>query len=382
MPRTASPRPRPRPGGHARSRCFEFAVIVALALLCPKLGWAHDPFEITTDAHVQAGELSVHTTLSLLTAERACLTPADPARRAATADFLAFREQFEACARDYYRISSGGQALALRRSDSQLTVVDDLEMRLVYERPSKSPLVFEALGLKRLAPRAGVLLTVTGARTFLGQKLLRPDDSAFELPITDEAEAPGTAPLPSFGRFLRLGVEHILTGTDHLLFLVGLLVVCRRMQTVAIVVTCFTVAHSVTLALAALNLVSLPSRVVEPLIAATIVLIGLENLYRGQEPLGRWPARWLAAFGFGLIHGLGFASALKALGLGSHETSLIPPLLAFNLGVELGQLSMAALLLAALWGLRRTGKLPRLPQLTSLVIAVIGLVWFVQRLRV
>ena len=91
--------------------------------------------------------------------------------------------------------------------------------------------------------------------------------------------------------------------------------------------------------------------------------------------------RWLAAFGFGLIHGLGFASALQALGLGSGEPSLVPALLAFNLGVELGQLTIAALLLAALWSLRKSGKLPRLPQWASLLIAAIGLVWFVQRIR-
>ena len=141
---------------------------------------------------------------------------------------------------------------------------------------------------------AGVVLTATGARTFLGQKVLRPDDAAFEIPITGEAEAPGTPPLPGFRAYVRLGVEHILTGIDHLLFLLGLLVVCRRFRTVAAIVTCFTVAHSVTLALAALEVVTLSSRVVEPLIAATIVLVGVENLMRGDEPrgaLGCWRSR-------------------------------------------------------------------------------------------
>jgi hydrogenase/urease accessory protein HupE len=356
-------------------------VVFGLALFCARSARAHDPFEITTDAHVHARELDVHTTMSLLTAERACLTLPSPARRAELADFEAFHRELEACARSYYRITSGGEALAVQAFTMALTVEGDVDTRLVYERPRKTPLVFEALGLQKLAPRAGVVITVTGERTFLGQKLLRPDDSAFELPITDEAEAPGTAPLPSFGRFLELGVEHILTGADHLLFLFGLLVVCRRLKTVAIVITCFTVAHSVTLALAALNVLTLPSRVVEPLIAATIVLVGFENLYRGEEPAGPWPTRWCAAFGFGLIHGLGFASALQALGLGAHGSSLIAPLVAFNLGVELGQLSIAALLLAALWSLRKTGKLSRLPTFASLAVTAIGLVWFVQRLR-
>jgi hydrogenase/urease accessory protein HupE len=379
LPPTANRSLRPR---EQRRLARALALLaLGLALFCARSAWAHDPFEITTDAHVHARELDVHTTLSLLTAERACLTLPGPPRHAELADFTAFHSQLEACARNYYRITEGGEALALRGFSMELTLEGDVDTRLIYERPSKTPLVFEALGLQKLAPRAGVVITVTGERTFLGQKLLRPDDSRFELPITAEAEAPGTAPLPSFGRFLELGVAHILTGTDHLLFLFGLLVVCRRMKTVAIVVTCFTLAHSVTLALAALNVLTLPSRVVEPLIAATIVLVGVENLYRGQEPAGPWPTRWCAAFGFGLIHGLGFASALQALGLGAHGTSLLGPLVAFNLGVELGQLSIAALLLAALWSVRKTGKLPRLATFASLAVTALGLFWFVQRIR-
>jgi hydrogenase/urease accessory protein HupE len=242
-------------------------------------------------------------------------------------------------------------------------------------------LLFDALRLQRLVPRAGVVLTVTGSRTFLGQKVLRPDDSAFELPITSEAEAPGTPPLPSLWRYLTLGVEHIAGGIDHLLFLLGLLVVCRRVRSVVAIVSCFTLAHSITLALAALHLVTLPSRIVEPLIAATIVLVGVENLKRSSEPDRPWLERWLVAFGFGLIHGLGFASALEELGLGSYGTSVVGPLLAFNLGVELGQLSVAVLLLAIVWNLPRSGPLKRVPQIASLAIAAIGLFWFVQRIH-
>jgi len=224
---------------------------------------------------------------------------------------------------------------------------------------------------------AGVVLTATGARTFLGQKVLRPDDTAFAIPITAEAEAPGTPPLPGFRGYARLGVEHILTGIDHLLFLLGLLVACRRFRTVAAIVTCFTVAHSVTLALAALGVVTLPSRVVEPLIAATIVLVGVENLIRGEEPRGRW----LLAFGFGLVHGLGFAGALAERGLGAAGTSIVGPLVAFNLGVELGQFAVAAPLVFVLWKLRALPAFARRgTKIVSLVVACIGFVWLLQRL--
>jgi hydrogenase/urease accessory protein HupE len=224
---------------------------------------------------------------------------------------------------------------------------------------------------------AGVVLTATGARTFLGQKVLRPDDTAFAIPITAEAEAPGTPPLPGFRSYLRLGVEHILTGADHLLFLLGLLVVCRRFRTVAAIVTCFTVAHSVTLALAALNVVTLPPRIVECLIAATIVIVGIENLTRGDEPKGRWAL----TFAFGLIHGLGFAGALKEIGLGTAGTSIVGPLVAFNLGVEIGQLAVAAPLLFLLWRLRRLPWFSRQgARAVSLIVAAVGLVWLAQRL--
>jgi len=374
-----------RPARARRARAFGRAP--GLALLLVLAAWlfgarptaAHDPFEITTDAHVSGQGLELHTTLSLLTATRACLQGAAAQRRLDPPDFEAERSHFEACARDYYRVSSGGEALPVRSAEVGLGREADLEMKLVYARPTRSPLVFDAQRLRRLVPRAGVVLTVTGSRTFLGQKVLRPDDSVFEVPITEAAEAPGTAPLPSFGRYLVLGIQHIASGVDHLLFLLGLLVVCRRVRSVAAIVSCFTLAHSITLALAALGLVTLSSRIVEPLIAATIVLLGIENLKQPVEPEGPWVARWLLAFAFGLIHGLGFASALRAIGLGGYGSSIVGPLLAFNLGVEIGQLSIAALLLAVVWSLPRTGPLRRLPQLASLAIAAIGLFWFVQR---
>jgi len=352
---------------------------LALVLLLARSAGAHDPFEITTDAHVSSDGLAVHTTLSLSTAGRACLDGADAERRLEAADFERQSERFEACARDYYRISSGGELLPLRTASVRLSLEADVEMRLVYARPTRSPLVLEARRLQRSGPRAGVVLTVTGMRTFLGQKLLRPDDSVFELPITADAEAPGTPPLPSWGRYLRLGIAHILSGLDHLLFLCGLLVVCRRVRSVAVIVSCFTLAHSITLALASLQLVRLPSSIVEPLVAATIVLVGVENLWRSSEPEGPWLGRWAVAFGFGLIHGLAFATALQELGLGTYGTSVAGPLLAFNLGVEIGQLSVAGLLLAVVWNLPRTGRWQQLPRVASLATVAVGLFWLVQR---
>jgi hydrogenase/urease accessory protein HupE len=352
-------------------------LLAVTLFLVTSVARAHDPFEITSDAHVSGDRMVVHTTMSLLTAARACLPGASALRVPRPADFEPSRPLYEACARDFYRITSGAAPLPVREVQLGLTVENDVDIKVSYPRPTQSPLVFEAPHLRPLVARAGIVLTVTGERTFLGQQLLRPEQPRLEIPIDADAEAPGTPPLPSFRQYLALGIRHILTGYDHLLFLLGLLVVCRRFRTIAGIVTCFTLAHSVTLALAALDVVKLPGRIVEPLIAATIVFVGVENVVRGDEPKGRWAL----TFGFGLCHGLGFASALRDIGLGAFGTSIVAPLVAFNLGVELGQLTVAALLLALLWRLRRVPWFARHgTRAVSWLVAAIGLVWLAQRL--
>ena len=349
---------------------------------------AHDPFEITTDAHVSGERLTVHTTMSLLTAARICFAGAGARKTIAVPELPTVWPALEDCARRFYRVSSGGAALAVIDARVDVTGENDLDMRVAFPRPRATPLVFEAAYLQRLAERAmaGVVLTATGARSFLGQKVLRPGDAVFEIPITADAETPGTPPVPGFRRYTLLGVEHILAGYDHLLFLFGLLLVCRRVRSVAVVVTCFTAAHSVTLALAALHVVTLPGRVVEPLIATSIVFVGVENLVRGSEPDRSWPNAWLfirwgLAFAFGLIHGLGFAGALEDIGLGRDGAPIVAPLIAFNLGIELGQLAIALPLFALLWKLRALPGFERAGvKIASLLVAAVGLVWLIQRL--
>ena len=171
-----------------------------------------------------------------------------------------------------------------------------------------------------------------------------------------------------------LGVEHIIGGIDHLLFLLALLALARGLWQTLTIVTAFTVAHSITLSLAALGLVHVPARIVEPLIAASIVWVAVENLV-APAGVGR---RWLIAAAFGLVHGLGFASALIELDL-SRET-LVRALIGFNVGVELGQLAFVAVVMPPLAWASRPGRLPRLPQILSAVVAVVGAVWLVERL--
>jgi hypothetical protein len=176
--------------------------------------------------------------------------------------------------------------------------------------------------------------------------------------------------------FVKLGIEHILTGYDHLLFLVALLATARGAWSVVRIVTAFTLAHSVALSVAALGIVTIPDRIIEPLIAATIVWVALENLF-AAEPDRR---RWIWSFGFGLVHGLGFASALGELGL--KGAALVRGLVVFNLGVEIGQLLFVAVFLPALMWLAR-GRGARLtPRIASLTVAVIGTYWLAERLFV
>jgi hypothetical protein len=172
--------------------------------------------------------------------------------------------------------------------------------------------------------------------------------------------------------YLGLGIEHIIGGIDHLLFLLALLALTTSLWQTVKIVTAFTIAHSITLSLAVLGLVKVPPSIVEPLIAASIVWVAVENLV---APAGA-ARRWLIAGAFGLIHGLGFASMLVELGV--PQDAVLRALVGFNIGVELGQLAFVAVVMPPLvWASRR---LPRLPRILSVIVAAVGAIWLVERL--
>jgi hydrogenase/urease accessory protein HupE len=167
------------------------------------------------------------------------------------------------------------------------------------------------------------------------------------------------------GLYLRLGVEHILTGVDHLLFVLGLLILTRGGGRLLATITAFTVAHSITLAAATLGWVHVPQPPVEAVIALSIAFVAAE-IVRGRAGHAgvaeRWP--WLVAFVFGLLHGLGFASGLAEIGLPEKRIPLA--LLFFNVGVELGQLAFVAVVLLALRATARVRH--RLPGSSGLLV--------------
>jgi hydrogenase/urease accessory protein HupE len=173
------------------------------------------------------------------------------------------------------------------------------------------------------------------------------------------------------GQYFRLGVKHIFLGYDHIAFLLALLFVKRFVDLLKII-TAFTVAHTLTLALAVLQLVRLPPQLVEIGIAVTIMYVAAENLWT------RNPAhRWLLTFGFGLVHGFGFANVLRELGLPS--AGLARSLLSFNLGVEAGQIVIVSALWPGLWWVNRQPWSQRVRLACSLVIFLLGLAWFLER---
>jgi len=216
-----------------------------------------------------------------------------------------------------------------------------------------------------------------------------PGEALFWSGETDRYFAPQTPPqpVPLLG-WVRMGIGHILSGWDHLAFLVGLLVAAGGLASLLGVITAFTLAHSVTLALAALDVVHVPSRPVEMIIAASIAWVGIADLFQKAPH-----ARWKAAFGFGLVHGLGFAGFLaEAL---ANEPRRLVPLIGFNLGVEAGQLMVVLAIVVILFVARRIASAagrgapapegprwlaPRPVRLAAaLGVAGAGLYWFAQR---
>jgi hypothetical protein len=179
----------------------------------------------------------------------------------------------------------------------------------------------------------------------------------------------------AFVSYIPVGFDHILPkGLDHILFVLGLFFLSTRLRPLIWQVTAFTLAHTVTLALGALGWVNVPGAIVEPLIAASITYVAVENIF--HSALNRW--RPLVIFGFGLLHGLGFASVLGDFGLPAGQ--FVPALIGFNIGVELGQLAVIAIAFVLVgWAMKRVWYRRAIAVPASCVIAAVGAYWFIER---
>ncbi len=180
--------------------------------------------------------------------------------------------------------------------------------------------------------------------------------------------------------YLVLGIEHILGGVDHLLFVLALLLVVNGSWRIVATITAFTVAHSITLVAATLGLVNMPGPPVEAIIALSIVFVAAEFIHgKKGKPGITARAPWIVAFSFGLLHGLGFAGALAEVGL--PQTAIPVALLMFNVGVEMGQLMFVGAVLLAVAALRRLpiGNLDRVTGVAAYAIGSVAAFWTIER---
>lgn len=303
-------------------------------------------------------------------------------------------EQDVSLAPHLFVVQSGAETVAAERVVTEAKGLE-VDIVLIYPRPAASRLGLHLTLYEAVPELTKSVITLFGSDgRSLGMAVLRHDDATISLPLlpvarpeaapvagSAEGEVAAVESLPSpgisLGEFFRLGVEHILIGLDHLLFLAALLLGVRSLKSMLVVISCFTLAHTLTLALAALDLFTLPDWFVEPFIAASIIFVCLDSLLRRDHEADRW---WLAGL-FGLVHGFGFAAILREMGLGPDLKELVSSLLAFNLGVEAGQVMLAALVLPLLLWARRHVVWSRYgaPALTCAIIAI-SVYWVVERL--
>jgi hydrogenase/urease accessory protein HupE len=255
-----------------------------------------------------------------------------------------------------------------------LTEQDGLSIRVGYRCPDGLQSVTLAVNfLSMLSHGHRHIVTVTTAGTER-QFVVYAGHADFQLSAAggDGPESQTTAGAIGWSLFL-LGVEHILTGYDHLVFLLGLILVGQQLRPLLAVVTAFTVAHSLTLGLAVLGIWTPNPDIIEPAIALSILYVGIENWF--VRDVHR---RWLITFPFGLIHGFGFAGALQEISLSSEQIPLA--LASFNLGVEAGQLMVLAIVLPLVLWLRRHSWFVNVGvKGMSTGIAIAGGWWFVVR---
>jgi hydrogenase/urease accessory protein HupE len=363
----------------AGSRAVGAAILAVLSsLLSLQNAAAHDPGLSSLTIRQHANSLEATLTLAVRDAAQIAELDGDHDGIVTQAEFEQTGSQLETVVARQIVIAVDGKVIKDTSIHSRLDENNNVEVLLNFDAVVFSNLEIQSKLVASLPLGHRQYLQIqnaTGKTVFERLLSAAADRATVEMPDARSSTSALEA-VSSFTNFLCLGVKHILTGYDHLLFLFGLLLVARGFFSSLGIITSFTIAHSITLAVATLHLVQIPTRIVEPLIAASIVFVGAENLLRGDIP----KARRVVSFGFGLIHGFGFASALREAGIGSGTGGLMLPLFSFNLGVELGQIVVAALALPIIWKLRENPLfIARWAPACSAAVVLLGSFWFVQR---
>lgn len=334
-------------------------LLLVLLTLTAATAFAHDPGLSAIELRFAGSELKAH--LTFARSDVAALVSIEDHAR------------LESLAREAITVSVDELYLNAGTATVSFDDSNGVHFHLTFPDAAGAKLQLRSLLLPRLSAGHRQFLALRGNDdATLGGRLLDATNNLYELKLSEVAQS--RAASQSFSQFLALGGLHILTGWDHLAFLLALLIVGSSLREAAKIITSFTLAHSLTLSLATLDVVSLSPSIVEPLIAASIIYVGLENLWR-KEP----QRRWLLTFAFGLVHGFGFATALKESGVGSGANALLP-LFAFNSGVELGQLAVAALALPLIWKLRaKSVFVTRGVPVCTTIIILAGGYWLIER---
>ncbi len=282
------------------------------------------------------------------------------------------REPLARAVVDRIEVRSEGAPCKGTLDDASLAEEDGLALRVVYRCPASGRAAHVDLALLDDLPHGHRHIAHTTAADAVTESVVFAARRSFDVALPEGAVAAEPADA-SFSGFFLMGIEHILFGYDHLVFLFGLVLVGGRLRAILLVITAFTVAHSITLGLAVLGIVAPSGRLIEPAIALSVAYVGVENQFVKDAD-----KRWRITFPFGLIHGFGFAGALGEIAL--PRPQIPAALLAFNLGVEAGQLAILALVLPIiLWARKKTWFAERGVKILSWGIAALGLVWFVLR---
>lgn len=348
-----------------------------MALFCfafTALAFAHDPGLSVATARLEPTGLNVHLAISPTDVEQLVPLDANHDGKISPAELAAEQFKLEQTALGAFEVKRGGQTMGVAKAEVHADETGAIRFDMTYPGLTDGELTIRSTILGNLARGHRQFLSVRDRENkLLSEAML--DATHASCVITLAAEVSPPVVQHSFRDFLLLGIMHIATGYDHILFLLALLMVGGSFKSALKIITAFTVAHSITLALATMNLINISPAIIEPLIAVSIIYVGVENMIRRDMD-----KRWLLAFGFGLVHGCGFATALRDLGIGSNGSSIVVPLLSFNLGVELCQMTIAALFLPVIWKLReRPQFVRRFVPVGSCLIAVAGTWWLLER---
>lgn len=364
-----------------RARKLLIGLLVAGLYWPLNIAWAHPPGLSSVDLSLTADQIVARVTFALQDIEAFSPMDSDLDAEVSDAEREAAKPAVAKLLAEQLRINSDDKdvlPMALGKVDYDQQ--NNAHVEFHFQTVPQRQLMVQSKFLALLPDGHQQYVTVHDiAGNTISEKMLGKADDLLQLnlvAVNGEAQQPVQPGISGFVAFLKLGVEHILTGYDHLLFLFALLAVTHSFWPALKIITFFTIAHSITLAFAGLNIIELPSSFVEPFIAATIVYVGVENLIRGDHPKGR---QWLT-FGFGLIHGFGFASVLREMEITSGDTGILLPLLSFNLGIETGQIAVASIVLPCIWWLNNKPAIAgQFLKACSLLVSLMGAYWFLER---